>query len=257
MDARDDLTPGTSGDPDDGSGADGAGPEGADAGAAQRADDAATRRWIAYAGAALAVVVALCAGLLVGNEVGGGHPSDGSVDAGFARDMQAHHAQAVDMSFAVRDASDDETVDTIAYDIITTQQAQIGRMSGWLDQWDLPAYSSEPVMSWMGSSDGGHAHGDEAEHGHTEEGSDGALMTGMATDAEMDALREASGLEAEILYLQLMIDHHRGGIEMAQYAADHAEDEAVVSLAAKMAVGQQSEIDLMNDMLVQRGAEPV
>ena len=65
-------------------------------------------------------------------------PSDFGADAGFSRDMQAHHAQAVEMALLVRERSDDEELRTVAYDILTSQQQQAGQMYGWLVQWGLP-----------------------------------------------------------------------------------------------------------------------
>lgn len=52
---------------------------------------------------------------------GPAHPDATSADAGFARDMQVHHNQAVEMSMIVRDNITDETLRTIAYDIALTQ----------------------------------------------------------------------------------------------------------------------------------------
>jgi uncharacterized protein (DUF305 family) len=214
-----------------------------------------TRRQLLVVGMALALVVAACAGLFIGNRLAGGHPADDSVDAGFARDMQIHHGQAVEMSYAVTLVTDDQSVRTMAYDVMTSQQGQIGRMSGWLDSWDLPAYSPAPLMEWMGGVDAGEGH--EGHEGHEAGGNDGALMPGMATDAELEQLRQSSGLDAEILFLQLMVEHHRGGVDMASYAAEHAGEDEVRLAAERMASSQAVEIDAMNDMLVERGADPV
>lgn len=168
-------------------------------------------------------------------------PADGSVDAGFARDMSVHHQQAVEMSFIVRDRTDDEDVRRLAYDIINTQANQRGMMLGWLEMWGLPKSSAVPPMRWMG---------------HTVTPHDGALMPGMATDAQLDALRAAKGEAAEILYLRLMTAHHTAGAEMAQAAADSATTDAIRNLATGMVRGQRSEIALMADMLHARGAKP-
>ena len=65
-------------------------------------------------------------------------PLDGSADAGFARDMAAHHEQAVEMSEIVRDRTRDDTIRVIATDVALTQTAQIGMMQGWLTLWRLP-----------------------------------------------------------------------------------------------------------------------
>ncbi len=164
------------------------------------------------------------------------------MDAGFARDMSIHHQQAVEMSFIVRDRTDDEDVRRLAYDIINTQANQRGMMLGWLELWGLPKSAAGPPMEWMG---------------HTlTPTDDGSLMPGMATDAELAALTAAKGEKAEVLFLRLMTVHHRAGADMAQAAAGAAKTDAIRDLAAGMVLGQQSEIGLMADMLKDRGAKP-
>lgn len=172
-------------------------------------------------------------------------PTADSADAGFARDMAVHHQQAVEMSFIVRDRTDDEAVRRLAYDILNTQANQRGMLLGMLNAWELPKVSQEPPMAWMGHTmdhTGGHGPGG------------GARMPGMATEAELDAMREADGEDAEVLYLQLMTVHHRAGVDMARAAVERAEDEQIVRLAKGMVRGQRSEIGLMADMLAERGA---
>ncbi|MFG2763903.1 MULTISPECIES: DUF305 domain-containing protein [Streptomyces] len=169
-------------------------------------------------------------------------PAEDSVDAGFARDMAIHHQQAVEMSFIVRDRTDDEDVRRLAYDIINTQANQRGMMLGWLEMWGLPKSAAGPPMKWMG-------------HTFTPT-DDGSLMPGMATDAELAALTAAKDEKAEILFLRLMTVHHRAGADMAQAAAGAAKTDAIRNLAEGMVRGQQSEIGLMADMLKDRGATP-
>ncbi|MFD7320938.1 DUF305 domain-containing protein [Streptomyces sp. NPDC059875] len=173
-------------------------------------------------------------------------PVSDSADAGFARDMSVHHQQAVEMSFIVRDRTQDEEVRRLAYDIANTQANQRGMMLGWLDLWGLPKVESgtEP-MAWMGMG----GHGDTGPL-------DGALMPGMATKTELDQLRKAGGKEAEILYLQLMTDHHKGGVHMAQGCVDKCSVEVERNLAQGMVDAQESEIALMADLLKARGAKP-
>ncbi|MDJ0466847.1 DUF305 domain-containing protein [Streptomyces sp. H27-C3] len=181
-------------------------------------------------------------------------PAVDSADAGFARDMSVHHQQAVEMSFIVRDRTKDEEVRRLAYDIANTQANQRGMMLGWLDLWELPKVSSDEPMSWMASGEsGGSAHGGHGGHG-THEVRDGSLMPGMATRAELAKLRKADGKQAEILYLRLMTDHHKGGVTMAQGCADRCEVGTERSLAQGMVDAQQSEIGLMADLLKARGA---
>ncbi|WP_245997666.1 DUF305 domain-containing protein [Streptomyces armeniacus] len=169
-------------------------------------------------------------------------PGTDSADAGFARDMAVHHQQAVEMSFLVRDSTDDENVRRLAYDIINTQANQRGMLLGRLETWDLPKTSESPPMAWMG-------------HDMDHKPQDGSRMPGMATDTQLDTLREATGEDAEVLYLQLMTAHHRGGVDMAREAAGRAEDRQLASLAKGMVRSQRSEMTLMAAMLKERGAK--
>ncbi|MET9347326.1 DUF305 domain-containing protein [Streptomyces termitum] len=171
-------------------------------------------------------------------------PGTASADAGFARDMSVHHQQAVEMSFIVRDRTRDEEVRRLAYDIANTQANQRGMMLGWLDMWGLPKVESGTApMTWMDMP----VTGDSAPK-------DGALMPGMATNAQLDALRKASGKEAEVLYLKLMTAHHRGGVHMAQGCVERCRVPLQRDLAQGMVDAQESEMALMADMLRKRGA---
>ncbi|MEU7277539.1 DUF305 domain-containing protein [Streptomyces sp. NPDC045431] len=219
--------------------------------------------------AAVAIVLALLfAGVATvataggkGGEEEARTPAADSADAGFARDMSDHHQQAVEMSFIVRDRTADEEVRRLAYDIANTQANQRGMMMGWLDLWELPkvAMDQEP-MAWMGTPSHGSSHSPShgSSHGSVHGSSPGAqgLMPGMATKAELDRLRAASGKEAEVLYLQLMIDHHKGGVHMAQGCVDKCEVGVEQRLAQGMVDAQESEVRLMTDMLAKRGAKP-
>ncbi|MGW0290492.1 DUF305 domain-containing protein [Streptomyces tuirus] len=197
------------------------------------------------AGAAAAALVAAGAitYAVAGDDGGGRTPSAESADAGFARDMAVHHQQAVEMSYIVRDRTKDEEVRRLAYDIAQTQANQRGMMLGWLDLWALPKVSSEPPMTWM-------------DMGGMASGKDGALMPGMAADSEMRKLGELDGKQAEVFYLQLMTDHHKGGIHMAEGCVAKCQVGVEKRLAQGMVDAQQSEISLMADMLEQRGATP-
>ncbi|MFE6459325.1 DUF305 domain-containing protein [Streptomyces cinereoruber] len=171
-------------------------------------------------------------------------PVSASADAGFARDMAVHHQQAVEMSFIVRDRTEDEAVRRLAYDIANTQANQRGMMLGWLDLWGLPKNESgvEP-MAWMGMGGSG------------DDGApDGAVMPGMATKTQIEELRKADGREAEVLYLKLMTEHHRGGVHMAEACVQKCTVDTERALAQGMVDAQKSEMLLMADMLKERGA---
>jgi uncharacterized protein (DUF305 family) len=168
-------------------------------------------------------------------------PSDGSVEAGFARDMATHHEQAAEMGFIIRDSSRDERLRALSYDIIVTQSAQRGLFMGWLQQWGLPQASAGARMAWMDMT--GHA-------------AHGSLMPGMATDAELDELRRATGRDAEVLFLQLMIRHHEGGVLMARALTSRSKREDVLAIVRGIDASQGAEIELMTGMLGERGAKP-
>ncbi|MEO6571254.1 MAG: DUF305 domain-containing protein, partial [Ilumatobacteraceae bacterium] len=74
-------------------------------------------------------------------------------------------------------------------------------------------------------------------------------MPGMASDDQLEALGRSSGAEADAMFVELMTAHHRAGIDMAEYAATHAANAEVKSMAASMAEGQRSEIaELRNEL---------
>ena len=83
------------------------------------------------------------------------------------------------------------------------------------------------------------------------------LMPGMATPAQMAKLQTLHGKAMDILFLQLMIHHHQGGVAMAQYAAQHAQEAYVRNLAGHMVAAQSTEIIEMEQMLRQLGGTPL
>jgi uncharacterized protein (DUF305 family) len=195
---------------------------------------------------AVAAVAALVLGVVLGILIGGEtEPGDTSAEAGFARDMSVHHAQAVELAFLVRDRTDDPEVRTMAYDIINTQRAQLGMFSGWLQQWDLPQTSDAAPMAWM-----------DAPHGMDGMESMGVdsydAMPGMASDADVERLRRASGVDAEVIFLELMIAHHQGGVSMAEAVLPLTDRSEVDYLAQTIVDGQSAEIATMEQMLATR-----
>ncbi|MFE3460395.1 DUF305 domain-containing protein [Nocardiopsis aegyptia] len=198
------------------------------------------RRTVPLWTTAVLVVLALAAGYLAGRPSA---PLDTSADAGFLRDMSSHHAQAVDMSMLILEKTEDPELSIVATDITRTQQAQIGIMQGWLTMWGLNSRGSERPMTWMADS--------EHDHGGTDNVPD--AMPGLATPEEMAELEEAEGVEAEILFLELMIAHHEGGIDMAEAEVELGGEPMVTDLAQGMADAQLTEIDAMENMLEERG----
>lgn len=164
-------------------------------------------------------------------------PGDSSPEAGFARDMMDHHAQAVEIAEIVRTRTTDPAIRTMAADIALTQQAQIGQMQGWLDEWGLTATGEGPRMAWMGQPVT-------------------ARMPGMAAQVEVNALSKLPQDQLNLSFLRLLIRHHTGGVGMAQGILSRTERPEVLRLASSIVASQQSEIDAMQDMLRARGAAP-
>lgn len=169
-------------------------------------------------------------------------PSELSADAGFARDMQAHHAQAVEMSMLVLERSSTPEIRTMAYDIALSQQQQSGQMFAWLRAWGLSQASAAEPMAWMRGTSHNHATAPASAQASQ-------AMPGMASDEDMVRLRKATGKEADTIFLTLMINHHQGGVAMADAAVQRATTETVRSFAAKTIAAQTNEITAMQQML--------
>jgi uncharacterized protein (DUF305 family) len=189
--------------------------------------------------AVLLVLLGYAGGLLTARP---SYPDEASAEAGFARDMSAHHGQAVEMAMiAYQKASSDE-VRSIGGDIAVTQQGQVGVMQTWLKTWGLGPNSSQQPMAWMPG-------GPETLKGN--------LMPGMATREEVNKLRSATGRDVDILFCQYMHRHHLGGIHMVNGVLKLTSRPEVRELAEAMKRGQGFEVTLFEQILTKLGAKPL
>lgn len=154
-------------------------------------------------------------------------PAHSAVDEGFLQDMRYHHDQAVDMAFHYLT----KTVDPhprlllIAEEILLSQQIETGRMIQFLRSFRASEVNDTGfAMGWMGHS----MPVDE--------------MDGLATQEQLDQFARATGVEASRIFATLMIDHHLGGVHMAEYALENASNADVRSMARSMITGQEAEI---------------
>ncbi|MEX0913538.1 MAG: DUF305 domain-containing protein [Demequina sp.] len=170
-------------------------------------------------------------------------PGSSSPEAGFSRSMQLHHNQGVELALMARDRSEDETFRVIAYDMAVTQAQQSGQMYGWLAAWGVPQYSPDDPMAWMEVV--------SPEHDHFA-GDPNAPMPGMATREEIAVLEEAAGVEAEVIFLQMMIEHHKGALDMSEAVLALSDHPTVTMLAQAILDSQAIEITLMEAMLAER-----
>ncbi|MCC8929839.1 MULTISPECIES: DUF305 domain-containing protein [Nocardiaceae] len=214
----------------------------------------------------LGLVAALAIGFALGflartTTIGGNDavPAADSVDVGFAQDMSVHHNQAIDMSAIALTSASDPLVRNLAFDMLTSQQNQVGQMQGWLAIWDRAPVGADGYMGWMTGSDHSHAmtDGDMTDGDMTDGGGSVSAMPGMASSDDLTALRQATGTDVDVLFLQLMLRHHEGGLSMMEYAIDNADTPALARLAESMVSTQESESTLMTQMLAARGAEPL
>lgn len=164
-----------------------------------------------------------------GSPAATGTPAAGphnDADVMFAQAMIPHHQQAVAMSDMIlaKDGIDTKVTD-LATQIKAAQAPEIAQMSGWLAGWGENATPSMGMDHDMGG--------------------------GMMSQADMDALDQATGTDAARLFLTGMIAHHKGAIAMAQDEVANGENPEAIALAQKIIADQQAEIATMTQLLSQ------
>lgn len=152
-----------------------------------------------------------------------------AADEAFATHMIPHHEQAVALSDLVPSRSSDPAVVELAAAIAKAQQPEIETMKGFLTQWN-----------------GGAA---PAPGGHEGHDMGGMQMQGMVDDATMTRLESLKGKEFDTLWLQSMIGHHEGAIDMAKTELADGANAAAKDLAQQIVDAQQAEIDQMKQMM--------
>lgn len=173
--------------------------------------------------AAVAFLVGAIA-YVVGDDQGSADPLN-DVDVGFMQDMGYHHDQAVQMALLLLDKDDvDPNLTSFATEVVVGQRYEQGVFSATLDRFGHSSDVGDTVMGWMG----------EPQPTDT--------MSGLATEEQMQELRDAEGEEAEALWIALMSEHHLAGLHMADYAARHGRDTTTVNLANAIVKNQRSEI---------------
>jgi uncharacterized protein (DUF305 family) len=155
-----------------------------------------------------------------------GHNAD---DIAFAQQMIPHHSQALDMAKLVPSRSTNPKVVDLASRIEKAQDPEIQQMQGWLTTWGAPSTSSMPGM----------------DHGSM------GSMPGMMSDADMQKLDQAKGAEFDKMWLEMMVKHHQGAVEMAKTELTKGSNADAKALAQKIIDAQQAEITEMQGLLSQ------
>ncbi|MEW2408734.1 DUF305 domain-containing protein [Streptomyces griseoviridis] len=187
---------------------------------------------------ALAAVLALSACGTGGDGDGGGRGGHGATaspsvtgahnaqDVAFAQGMIPHHRQALEMAGLAADRADSARVRDLAVRIEKAQDPEIRTLSGWLRAWgeDVPGSGTARHM------------------GHTG-------MPGMMGGDDMAELEKASGAAFDTRFLTMMVDHHRGAVEMAAAERRKGAYRPATVLAGDIADAQSAEIAEMKGLL--------
>ena len=162
-------------------------------------------------------------------------------DVSFASDMITHHAQALSMVDLTLDRPLDPEVQALAEDIREAQGPEIETMADWLTAW-----GEEVPETMRDHANAGHDMGDMSDTmddmGHGD-------MPGMMTAEDMDALENASDAEFQDMWLEMMVEHHEGAVEMAETEQEEGRFKDAVDLAGQIIDAQKKEIDTMNGLL--------
>ncbi len=175
-------------------------------------------------------------------------------DMHFAQMMIPHHQQAVEMSdIILAKQGIDPRVVGLAQQIKAAQGPEIETMQGWIGQWGTGGMSGMPGMDHGGMQGSGAPSTSMMPSGSMMPGMGGmgdmSGMDGMMSAADMDALKNAQGVEAAKLYLTGMIKHHQGALTMAQDEIKNGQFPDAVAMAKSILDSQQKEIDTMNQIL--------
>ena len=168
-----------------------------------------------------------------------GRPPFVEADVKFMQGMIHHHAQAILISKWAPSHGASAAVQRLCERIVVAQRDEINMMTAWLKQRSLEA----PVADTLGA---GHQHMPGMAMPAA------AVMPGMLTPAQVAQLDSARGPKFDRLFLQYMIQHHRGAIEMVHqlFAANgSANDGVIYRFASDVEADQGSEIDRMTLML--------
>ena len=148
----------------------------------------------------------------------------------FVTMMIPHHQQAIEMAdIVLAKVGLDPAVAELAQQIKDAQGPEMELMLGWLDDWGV-----EYDPDGMGGMD----------HGSMDDSGDG-----MMSEEDMAALEQADATQASRIFLEQMIVHHDGAVEMARIALEDGQNQDVLDLAQQVIDDQTAEISTMQELL--------
>jgi len=168
-------------------------------------------------------------------------PPPSPADVQFMQGMIMHHAQAVEMTALIESHTENKDVRSLGARISRSQSDEIKFMKRWL------ASRGQPISLAMHDMHDMHVMRDmNMSHESM------ALMPGMLTSEQMEALRKAKGSEFDHLFLTGMIQHHGGALTMVKDLFDTAgagQDAELFNFTTDVDSGQRAEIRIMQNML--------
>lgn len=203
------------------------------------------KRRVAAVAAALTLTLSACGDDSADDTDGSAEVSateHNAADVEFATGMIQHHAQALSMVDLTRDRPLDPEVERLAEDIRAAQGPEIETMADWLQEW-----GEEVPETMRDHSNAGHGD-DHSDHEESMEGMDTDLP-GMMSAEDMTELEEASDADFQALWLEMMIEHHEGAVEMAEDEQDDGRYQPAVDLARSIEESQAAEIETMEALL--------
>jgi uncharacterized protein (DUF305 family) len=159
-------------------------------------------------------------------------------DVAFAQQMIPHHQQAVEMAKMVPSHSSNQQVIDLANQVQQAQAPEIQQMTSWLRAWG----ASVPTTGMGATSMPGMDHGSMPSMTH-------GSMPGMMPAQDMAKLNQAHGTEFDRMWLQMMIQHHQGAIDMSKTELAQGSNPDAKQLAQRIIGSQQKEIDTMKGLL--------
>ena len=173
-------------------------------------------------------------------------PPSSPADVQFMQGMIMHHAQAVEMTALIESHTENKDLRSLGARISSSQSDEIKFMKRWLAARGEPISPPMPEMPGMAYADG-------YVRSHSM-----ALMPGMLTPKQMEALKKAKGEEFDHLFLTGMIQHHNGALIMVKDLFDTAgagQDAELFNFATDVDSGQRAEIRIMQTMLGEKPLE--
>lgn len=166
-------------------------------------------------------------------------------DVAFMQHMIVHHGQAVEMVELLKTRGASEAVQRLGRRIALSQEAEIALMRAWLSDRRQPL-----EMPGMG---GGHAAMEHSAHAaHAMPASDTPMMPGMLSPAQMQTLMAAEGPAFDRLFLEGMIRHHQGALDMVDALTEQpgaARDTLLSDFTTSVVADQSAEILRMQSLL--------